>query len=131
MTRYLTSRRQAGLAGLVSLAVLAFCAAPAGAKLVCPKGTSNRIYCTHKLSLSVSLKFKHRMVTVTISVSDPHVVVALFHKGKVVKPLFNGNRTGKFTVEFKEPTKRGTYVLAVQATSGRLSKTVRKTIKVK
>lgn len=131
MTRYLRKCRIVGLAGLVSLAVFAFSAAPAGATLVCPHGKTNPKYCTHKITLSVTITISSNLaVTVTIKVTDPHVTVTLLHNGKVVERIFDGNETGTFHLKFKEPTKPGTYVLKVVASVDGVSKTVTKTIKV-
>lgn len=132
MRTYLQHCRLAVLAGLVTLAVLALSAAPAGAKLICPPGVTNPRYCTHKISVSVTIKIKSDgTVSITIKVTDPHVTVTLLRKGKVVKRIFNGNKTGTFKLHFKEPSKPGTYVLKVVASVGKVSKTVTKKIVVK
>lgn len=52
--RYISTTRTAILAGLVSAAALALLAAPAGATLVCPPGTTNPKYCTNHLPVATT-----------------------------------------------------------------------------
>ena len=120
MTRYLRKCRIAGLAGLASLVVVAFAAAPAGAsktKTVC-QGVTPYQKC-QTLTVGVSPKL-HRKVKVHVTVSDtPSVQVKLFHwngtKYKFVRTVFVGNvasGTKKLTIRTKTA---GKYELKTKA----------------
>jgi hypothetical protein len=54
LKRYTHRWRIAGLAGVVSAVAIAVAAAPAGATLICPPGTSNKSYCTNVLPVAVT-----------------------------------------------------------------------------
>ena len=123
MTRYLKKCRFVGLAGLVSLALSALPAAPAGATVVCPPGTTNPNSCRTKITLSVTITIQDGTVSVTINVTDPHLKVTLRHK-HTVKTLFDGDASGKVTIHFPKPTDPGTYDVKAVATANHVTKTV-------
>ena len=114
MTRYLRKCRIAGLAGLASLVVVAFAAAPAGA------GTSTNQACKgtppyqHCQTLTVTVKPKANLkAKVSITVNDtPTVTVKLYRKKngtyKFLRNVFRGNvasGTKKLSIKTKKPGK--------------------------
>jgi hypothetical protein len=136
LTRYLRKGRIAGLAGLASVAVFAFAAAPAGATVtsVCtgtpPYQTCHNVT-TVKLSVKVQVITASTGVTVkiTVIVTDPFVTIKLYRNGKLVKTVFKGNYSGKknFKIHPKTP---GKYSIKVTAKANGVTKTVVKKFKV-
>jgi hypothetical protein len=140
LTRYLQKCRIAGLAGLASLVVFAFAAAPSGAKTVC-SGTAPYRSCHQVISISIAISVSPRgTVSVKIKVSDPHLNVKLYKKKhgtyRLVKTVFNGNVSGTKKLKIRH-LKPGKYELKVKATvpatstASGASKTVKKFFRVR
>lgn len=134
MTRYLKKCRIAGLAGLASLVVFAFGAAPAGATVTCPAGvTPPSPYCTTTIKLAVVISVVQTsngpVIKIKITVKDPFVVAKLYRKSagkyRLVKTVFKGDLNGTKRLKV-HPKKKGKYELKVKASANGTSKTVKK-----
>src|SRR5205807_9976483 len=135
--------RIASLAGLASLVVFAFTAAPAGATVTCPPGISPTSvyapkYCTTTIKLAVVITVVKTpsgppVIKIKITVKDPFVTAKLYRKvgGKyrLVKTVFKGNLNGTKKLKV-HPKKAGKYELKVKASANGVSKTVKKFFKV-
>jgi hypothetical protein len=130
LTRYLKKCRIVGLAGLISLALSALPPAPAGARVICPPGATNRNYCRIVITLTVRIIIRDGRVTVRIHVTDPHIKVTLRHK-HTVRTLLARDANGNVTIPFRKPTDPGSYEVRAVATANHVTKTVVKHFTIK
>jgi hypothetical protein len=116
--------RTLGLGAVTALALAAIPAAPAGATVICPPGTTDPNYCTHHLRLFAFVFIEDGQIDIFAYVTDPHLTVTLYKDGDLVKTLYdNPNATGLIHVGLPEPTDPGHYMIKVLATAGNQTKT--------
>ena len=127
--------RIALLAGLASATIFGLAAVPSGARVVCPPGTHKLLYCSRQITVRVIVRINFRTfpptVTVIVRVTDPHVTITLWHKGKQIRTIFDGDYSGTKTFRFTAPRKPGVYTIKTVASSpGLKTETVNKTFRV-
>jgi len=139
MTRYTHHARTAALAGLLSAAAFAFSAAPAGAILICPAGTSNPAYCSH-VPNPIRFVYAHRFVahstrrhqhqfTVTVGLrTRATVTISLLFRGNVVTRFPHKSTTRQIDQQINAPSKTGKYEIRVVARTDLVTQTVTQTI---
>ena len=80
------------------------------------------------MQVIVRVDFRHfpPTVTVVVKVTDPHVKVTLWYKGKQIRTIFDGDYSGTKTFTFTAPRTPGVYTIKPVASESGVSKTVNK-----